>query len=200
MTPPDFDGARQYALDRLAQELDPRLTYHNLQHTRDDVVPAAERLAALEGICGEDLLLLRTAGYFHDIGFVQQRSEHEAVSVAITAEALPGYGYSPQQVEQICSIILATRLPQAPRNLLEEILTDADLDNLGREDFFAVSLHLRTENANFGIILPDKEWHSRQLAFISNHRYFTRAAHTLRDAQKQRNIARLQAIIAQDSV
>jgi uncharacterized protein len=195
MKQPDFEGAWHYAQQRLEKELDPRLTYHSIYHTRDDVVPAAERLAVLEGITGDDLLMLRTGGFFHDIGFVQQRSEHEAVSVGITAEVLPWFGFTPEQVEQICSMILATRLPQEPRNPLEEILTDADLDNLGREDFFEVSRRLRQEMANYNIIIPDKDWYKRQLEFITGHKYFTKAGNTLRNAQKEKNIEDLKELI-----
>ena len=34
MPEPDFEGARQYALERLARELAPMLRYHSLAHTR----------------------------------------------------------------------------------------------------------------------------------------------------------------------
>jgi uncharacterized protein len=49
MTEPDFEGARTYALMRLAQELPETVTYHSVHHTRDDVVPTVERLALAEG-------------------------------------------------------------------------------------------------------------------------------------------------------
>ena len=76
-TQPDFDSARAYALRRLEHELSPALCYHSVVHTRDDVVVAAERLAALEGVDDAALLLLRTAAYFHDLGFLEQRDQHE---------------------------------------------------------------------------------------------------------------------------
>jgi uncharacterized protein len=53
MHQPDFERAKQYALERLEQDLSPALTYHCLTHTRDDVMPAAERLAALKRVIGE---------------------------------------------------------------------------------------------------------------------------------------------------
>jgi uncharacterized protein len=94
----NFQRARHYDLTRLAHELSPALRYHSLAHTRDDVVPAAERLATLEGVDGEALLLVRTAAYYHDLGFVIQRADHEGASAQIAATILPDYGYTPAHI------------------------------------------------------------------------------------------------------
>ena len=196
MSLPDFERAKQYALDRLKRELDPALSYHSLAHTRDDVLPAAERLAVMEGVDQESLLLLRTAACYHDVGFVQQRHEHEAAGVLIARATLPRLGYQPEQIDIICGMIMATRLPQSPHTPLEAILVDADLDSLGREDFLARSLALRDELAAFGAPVGEETWYDRQLEFLRAHRYFTMAARALRDAQKRRNIAAVRALLA----
>ena len=70
MTQPDFESAHRYAFERLQQELDPNLYYHNLRHTFEDVLPAATRFAAMAEISPDDTLLLRTAAVFHDTGFL----------------------------------------------------------------------------------------------------------------------------------
>ncbi len=191
MTPPDFENARQYALERLERELPDNLYYHSLGHTRDDVAPAVERLAAIEGIEGEALLLLRTAAYFHDIGFIVQYNDHETASVQIAQEALPHFGYTEEQIEAISHMIMATRLPQSPGNRLEEILADGDLDNLGRDDFEERSQVLRAELETIGVTSSDEDWYQRQLEFIQHHRYFTDAARRLRDTKKEQNIKEL---------
>ena len=188
MDQPDFERAKQYALERLERELPPTMFYHSLAHTRDDVVPAAERLAALEGVEGEALLLLRTAAFYHDLGHVEQYTDHEAIGVRIAAEVLPHFGYSTAHIQVVRGIIIATKLPQSPRALLEEIMADADLDVLGRDDFLARNQDLRAERVALGMLTTDEEWYSGQLEFIQTHRYFTAAARTLRDARKQQNI------------
>jgi len=188
MNQPDFERARQYALERLERELPPMLLYHSLAHTRDDVVPAAERLAALEGVDGEALLLLRTAAFYHDLGHVEQYTNHEAIATRIAAQVLPHFGYSAPHIQVISGLIMATKLPQSPRTLLEEIMADADLDVLGRDDFFTRNQDLRAERAALGVPTTDEEWYSGQLEFIQSHRYFTAAARTLRDARKKQNI------------
>lgn len=194
MPTPDFKAAQQYALQRLEHELDARLCYHAVTHTRDDVVPAVERLAELAGVTDEDLLLLRTAAYYHDIGFIVQRAEHEAVSVQLAAAALPRFGFRDAHITRISRIIMATRLPQSPRHPLEELLADADLDLLGREDFMPQNKVLRAELAAFGTVMSDLEWCENQLHFISSHHYWSHAANNLRNAGKQRNIAALRVL------
>jgi uncharacterized protein len=195
MNPPSLERARDYALARLEQELAPELRYHSLAHTRDEVVPAAARLADLEGVEGEDLLLLLTAAVFHDIGFVEQRVGHEAASARIAAQILPRFGYTPAQISVIRDLILATELGRSPRTLLEKIMADADLDGLGRDDYMQRNQDLRAELEAFGLRLADEEWFNQQVQFLRWHRYHTGAARTLRQAGKQRNIQAVQVLL-----
>jgi uncharacterized protein len=194
---PDFERARRYALKRLESELPSNLLYHSVAHTRDDVLPAAERLAAMEGVEGEDLLLLRTAVLFHDIGFVEQGTNHEGIGARVAAQVLPSFGYQPEQIEVIKAIIMATELPQSPHTLLEKIMADADLDVLGRKDFLSKNQALRAELNHSGTQPSDEEWFSSQLEFLHEHRYFTAAARTLRSKGKQKNIERFGKLFAQ---
>jgi uncharacterized protein len=192
---PDLDGAREYVLARLARELSPNLLYHSIAHTRDEVVPAVEQLAAREGLAGEALLLLRTAAWFHDIGYVRQQAEHEAASAEIAGQVLPAYGYSTEQIKKIQGMIMATRLPQTPQSALEALLADADLSVIGSPDFAAINERLRLELATLGNGVTDKQWLSAQLAFLKGHRYLTSTARELWEDTKKENIARLQALL-----
>lgn len=196
---PNFEQARSYAIARLASDLSPALVYHSVAHTCDEVVPAAEQIAALAGIGGEDLLLLRTAAYYHDLGFITHYAGHEEASVQIARAALPAFGYQPQQIDRIADIILATKLPQAPKHLLEQILADADLDVLGSDDFLARNNALRAELSSYGGTMTDEGWYANQLRFVRTHRYWTSAAAQRRDAGKQRNVACLSTLLAYSS-
>lgn len=188
---PDFMGAWKFALDRLVTRLSPMLYYHSVAHTRDDVVPATERLAEMEGVSGEDRLLLLTAAWYHDIGFIERYEDNESVAVQIARQILPDFGFRLDQIRVIEGVILATRIPQTPHNLLEEIMADADLDNLGREDFFERSSLLRNEMAAFGQKLSEQEWCKTQMQFLRSHRYFTPSAVRLRQVVKLRNMETL---------
>jgi uncharacterized protein len=187
----DFASAKHYALRRLEHELSPLLTYHCLAHTRDEVIPAAEQLAALEDVTGEARLLLLTAASFHDLGYLETRAGHEEVSVRMAGEILPGLGYSPGQIETIGGMIRATKLPQTPRTLPEEIMADADFDVLGGNNFWLRVQALRDELAALGAVFSDEQWYADQLKFVSGHRYFTASARRLRDDAKHQFMAEL---------
>lgn len=188
MPTPDFDAARRYALQRLETELPAVLVYHSVAHTRDDVVPAVERLAEREGVQDEDLLLLRTAAWYHDLGFVEDETGHEEIGARIARQVLPRFGYSPAQIETVCGIIVATRLPQTPTTHLQQIMADADLDLLGRDDFWMLNQALRDEEAALGQPHTDEEWYGSQLAFLQAHHYFTPAARELRGEGKEHHV------------
>jgi uncharacterized protein len=196
-----FEQARKYALERLEHDLSPRFFYHSLVHTRDDVVLATERLANQSKLSEFEGKLVLTAAYFHDLGFARlpdvdpRGNQHELLSAQIAQEILPTFGYRKSQVDAICKMIMATRLPQSPATLLEEILADADLDSLGREDFWQRSQALRDENAAYGTIVSDAEWFMGQFNFLSSHKYFTPAARLLRNGQKQKNIEEIIRIL-----
>lgn len=195
MTTPDLERARQYALERLERDLPTELLYHSVAHTRDDVLPAALRFAAREGVTGLDLLLLKTAALYHDIGFVTCYLEHERASTDIAREVLPEFGYTPAQIDTIADLIMATHFPQSATSQLERLLADADLDVLGREDFFARNELLRAERAAVAGPVSLPAWYRQQLAFLEEHDYFTAAARALRNPQKRKNIARLRELL-----
>lgn len=187
----NFEQAIRYAEQRLEQELAPHFVYHGIAHTRDEVVPAVETLASMERITGKSLMLLRTAAWYHDLGYIENAVHHELIGARMVVDVLPSFGYSPEDVEVVRWAILATALPQSPNNLLEQILTDADLDVLGKTDFMKRNDDLRRELAFLGKEFSDEQWYHQQLKFIEGHQYFTASAHALRDAQKSINITEL---------
>jgi uncharacterized protein len=193
---PDYLGAQHYALDRLERELPPSLLYHSLWHTRDEVAVRAIGLAQEEGLSPEMQKLISSAAYFHDIGFVLQPTNHEVISAQIATEILPHFGFLPTHIALVRGMILATQLPQTPHNRLEQIVADADLDVLGRDDFFSRNLALRAESARSGVTTSDAVWYTQQLQLMQIHRYFTKSAIRERSCTKQCNIQHLRRIIA----
>ena len=185
---PDFEKAKDYVLNRLESELSSDLTYHCLEHTVKEVVPTADHLATLEKVADEDRIMLLTGAYYHDLGFIRQRQEHESVSIQLAEETLPMFGYSDTQIAVIKGVIQATCIPQSPTNLLERIMADADLDYLGRENFWKRSQDLRRELENYGEEFTDSGWLIYQMSFIKAHHYFTRSQRSRREAAKQKHL------------
>lgn len=189
MSQPDYDGAIAYALRRLRKELPQKLTYHDLWHTQHDVLPAVARMGAINDVSHEEIRLLEVGAAFHDIGFLQAYEGHEEAGVQIATAVLPAMGFGPLHLDCVASLIRATRLPQTPHNLLEEIMVDADLDVLGRDDFFDRNELLRKELASIGRPFTWQQWQLEQLRFLRQHTYFTPVARALRNEGKRRHIA-----------
>jgi hypothetical protein len=189
-----FHDLQEYMLDLLEQQLPDGLYYHNLKHTVD-VVTEVELIGWAESISDEEILLLKTAALFHDSGHTIEYDNHEFHGALMARNMLPKYNYSPEQIEKICEIIMATKIPPKPKNLLEEIICDADLDYLGRTDFIPVSNTLFEELKIRNIIGCINDWNKAQLKFISNHQYFTKTARKLREVNKQIQIERIRQLI-----
>jgi len=189
-----FTDIQEIILDKLEKELPGYLYYHNVKHTVD-VVTEVELIGWAEGCTDEEILILKTAGLFHDVGHTVSYDDHEYHGTIIAREMLPRFNYTPEQIDSICSIIMSTRLPPKPSNLLEAIICDSDLDYLGRSDFIPVSNTLYEELKAQNKMGSLNEWNKLQVKFISGHQYFTRTARRLREVNKQLQIKRIQSLI-----
>src|SRR4030042_5117929 len=189
-----FMDLQELILDKLEKELPKSLFYHNVKHTVD-VVTQVELIGFGEGVSDEELLMLKTAALFHDTGHTIGYDDHEYNSALIARELLPNYYYTQPQIEQICNLIMATKLPPDPKDRLEEIICDADLDYLGRSDMIPVSNTLFMELKEQDKIADINDWNRLQIKFISGHQYFTYTARNLREVNKQMQIERISSLI-----
>ena len=190
-----FTDIQEIVLDKLEKELPDQLYYHNVKHTVD-VVTEVELIGWGEGCSDEEILYLKLAGLFHDIGHTVTYDDHEYHGTIIAKQMLPAYNYNPEQIEKVCSIIMATKLPPKPNNLLESIICDSDLDYLGRSDFIPVSNTLYEELRARNKMKSLNDWNKLQVKFISGHQYFTNTARSLREVNKQLQIERIQNLIS----
>jgi adenylate cyclase len=191
-----FTDIQEIILDKLEKELPDRLYYHNVKHTVD-VVTEVELIGWGEGCSEEEILILKTAGLFHDAGHTIAYDNHEFYGCELARQMLPAYNYSPEHIELICSLIMSTKLPPKPANLLEKIMCDSDLDYLGRGDFIPVSNLLYEELKAQNKMGSFNDWNKIQVKFISGHQYFTKTARSLREVNKQLQIERLQSLITE---
>ena len=181
-------------LNKLKTELSPNLFYHSIHHTLD-VYHSAESIAKEEGITDSDLKLLLVGAIYHDVGYLIQNNNHEQLSCEIARQYLPQFDYTEEEINLICGIIMATKIPQRPKSHLEEIICDADLNYLGRNDFLSIQEKLYEEMFAFGYIENKREWNKVQVNFMQNHHYFTATAIKHNYLQKEKNIAIVQSKI-----
>jgi predicted metal-dependent HD superfamily phosphohydrolase len=187
-----FEKAGLFIMDKMRRELPVQMVYHDINHTID-VCKAAERIGREEKLTEPELDLLLTAAHYHDCGYINGVKDHEEASCYMAKQYLPGFGYSPGDIEVICGMIRATQIPQSPQNILERILADADLDYLGRDDFFKIGNQLYSELAAMGILKTADEWNRLQESFLESHHYFTHTAIQSRQSKKQQNLLAVKA-------
>jgi len=188
----NYYKAERYINKTLEQRLSDQLYYHSIGHTKD-VVKAVERLALLENVTDEGLFLLKSAASYHDAGFVEKYEHNEVVGARMAEEVLPNFGYTEKHIQQIKELIYVTEIPHNPKNKLEEIICDADLDYLGRDDFHEIADRLRKELKEHGKIESDRQWDEIQVSFLTSHKYFTQTAIDTRRKKKLQNLADIKA-------
>ena len=187
-----YSEIETHVIHKLKEGLSPALTYHNVAHTLD-VLTQAVSIAKEEGIRDEnDFLLLKISSLYHDVGFLDTYDRHEERSCEIAMGELAGFGFAAGEIDKICGMIRATKVPQEPKTQLEEIICDADLDYLGRSDFFSIAEGLFNEFRDQKIIPGDKHWNLLQIRFFENHKYFTSTAKRKRQGQKHVHLKVLQ--------
>lgn len=192
----NYQAAKTHILERLRRELSEKLFYHGLHHTLD-VLRVVEELASKEAISEEDLALLRTAALFHDAGFVQNRhAGHESIGCEMARSVLPVYGYSDAQLDRICGMIMATRIPQSPQNRLEQMLCDADLDYLGRADFYPIAESLFDELKAFNLVGDEQAWNQIQVKFLDAHHFWTASKVAEREPEKRKRLDELRDVVS----
>ena len=191
----DFEKAKETVVSHLEKNLPADLFYHGIHHTLD-VFDAALVIAENEKIdSADDLTLLKTAALLHDSGFTIDASKHEECGCDLARDILPACDYTDSQIDQICGMIMATKIPQQPLNLLECIICDADLDYLGRDDFFKIGDTLYQELKAYNKIQDVLQWNQLQISFLSNHQYHTEFSQGNREIKKQENLK-----VVQDTV
>ena len=165
--------------------------FHTFGHAKA-VVKRCKEIGAASNLGAEDLEVIVLAAWFHDVGYVEGIQGHEERSVAMATAFLRENRYPEEKIAQVAGCINATKMPQNPKNLLEQILCDADLAHLASKYFLRLSERVRSEiEHQKGRKLTDKEWLTMNIDFVAAHRYFTDYARTKYESQRLLNLAAL---------
>ncbi len=166
--------------------------YHNAEHTRY-VVDKALEIARHENCTAEETRLIEVAAWWHDTGFLTTYANHEEAGCILAKAQLPGYGFANGEINIICGMIMATKIPQTPINKLEAILADADLEYLGTATAAIRAEWLLKEIQSITPTLTRPVWNRIQISFLQAHHYFTGFCRLTKEPVKQ---AYLQQLIA----
>lgn len=187
-----LDQLRLHVASIFQAKTDSRLIYHNLNHT-EQVVENAIKIANHYQLSDEDFFIVTAASWFHDLGYFFDCAHHEASGAGLAAEFLKEKGLSEEISTKIVNCIMATKMPQQPNGLLEQIVCDADLYHLGSDSFKERNKLMRKEAEAFCARALDKdEWRLKTIQLFKNHHYHTTYCQHLLNAKKAENLEELE--------
>jgi predicted metal-dependent HD superfamily phosphohydrolase len=186
-------------VEHLASTLDPTLYYHSPDHTKD-VLRQTMELAEADALNSRDVLLLAIAAAFHDAGFLEQRPKNEPIGAQMAVQAMSASGrFSQAEQDLVEQMILDTQLvmegpAQISNSRLSPWLLDADLANLGRDDFWDQTRLLAKElEIEIASMLPMTR------ALMQRHDWQSPAGKRLFSAKKESNFMALEQELSKDN-
>ena len=97
-----YEEIEKYVLGKLKKELAPDLSYHGIHHTIA-VLNSVELIGKAENVTDAEMILLKVAVLFHDVGFTVAYRNHEEAGCDMVRKDLPGHGFSQKDIDTICS-------------------------------------------------------------------------------------------------
>lgn len=168
--------ASEYIFRLFKEKLSKKLVYHNYKHTLETAKEAKE-LGELHQLKADELQDLILAAWFHDTGYINAYAGHEEESVRFATEWLEAQNYPQERINCVNSCIMATRHGTEPKGLLEEIIADADMANIGKQTFFSNAELLRVEWEIYqDKFFTDWEWAQFQIDFLLSTNFHTHQA------------------------
>ncbi len=191
-TPEDIlDRVSRHLEDFFRKNIKDEYVFHEILHTRQ-VVDAVDELCKLMDIPPHKRMLLKIAAWFHDTGYDQGPTEHEQRSAAYARQFMEAEGFAEADIAFVERCILATNTNNTPKDEYEELLRDADLSHLGKNNYWERCSRLRQELAlTRNQIMPEAEWVAFEIDFLSRHCFFTKAARALYSEGKARHLQQL---------
>lgn len=173
-----INEVKTYVANILKNDLSPDMTYHSLKHT-EEVVKSSLEIANKQGVSKDDELIIHIAAWFHDLGYSKGCENHEKTGANMAQAFLKDKGWSQSKIDQVNGCIMATQMPQNPKNSLEKIICDADLMHLARPDYLkkADLLHHEIQKVK-DMEISDGEWLKMNEEFLGKHCFFTEYAKT----------------------
>ena len=183
---------KKFVMDLLKGKLPEKYYYHNLEHTKYTMEKAIE-IGRHEHCSEKEIDLLWVAALWHDIGFINTYAGHEEEGCKLAWQYLPGYGFSTSDINTICGMVMATKIPQSPQHKLEEILADADLEYFGADNPESKAALLFSELQTLDPSLTNEAWDQIQISFLQHHHYFTNYCQKNKEPAKQDYLNKLLA-------
>lgn len=187
-----INKAKVFVTDLLINTLDPKYTYHNLKHT-ERVVKSTKEISNAIRLNDEDKEVLILTAWFHDTGYTKGAENHEESSAIIAKEFLTEHSYDNSKIDKVINTIMATKWYYEPKNILEEVIRDADSSHLGKKSYNETCETLKKELKELGLVEhTSKEWRDANIKmFQKEHKFHTNYALENWQARKNKNLKKL---------
>lgn len=191
--------AGQHIVHLFTEYLSTDLLFHNFHHTAH-VVQGVRAICKHANIHKGKKEILLLAAWFHDSGFIRCYEGHEVESQNLAREFLEKHEYPESKIEQVLGCIAATKMPQTPKGVLEQIMCDADLFHLSLPEYFYLQKLLLEEWRKVkGKESTYLEWIEENLDFLTNHTYFTTYGQIVLQKGKDWNIEKHKQLLAEQA-
>lgn len=168
------------------------LVYHNLKHT-ENVVKHVQEIAGHYNLSEREMLILYAAAWFHDTGYLfTEPANHEEYSCQVMKKFMKEETDDTELIDEICACIMATKVPCQPKNLLEQIICDADSYHLGTKEFKLSNKQYFEEVKKRDPEISPLEFKRSSIELLKNQQYFTSYCKELLNKRKKKNINKLE--------
>lgn len=168
--------------------------YHSIDHTKE-VVEAAIEIGERSELTDDQVELVILAAWLHDTGYSKGCTDHEKQSRKIAREFLQSNNFPEDKIKIIENTIEATKMPQRPKDIIGEVLCDADMYHLATNQFMDKSQLLKKEmEAVHGKTIDKDKWVSETLKFANQHSYFTNYGKYVLSKKKSKNVKKLKKL------
>jgi hypothetical protein len=170
-------------------EAPPNLYFHNSSLVRS-ISSQVELLSTAEKLPEEEFISLKIASLFLITGYITDYEKPMEASLVVADEMLPKYGFDPETVDEVMSII-KNSFHNRQKSASDKILHDAIFDYLGRVDYLKLTDKLLREESEFGVTHSREEWLDLQRKLLIDHEFLTDSAKLLRNIPVEDQISTL---------
>lgn len=181
----------EYVIGLFGQMHSPALVFHNLEHT-ENVVKRTKEIAGHYNVSEKEMLVLFAAAWFHDTGYLfTDPGKHEEMSCEIMKKFMKDLVQDEKIITDIEGCIMATKSPRDPKDLLQEIICDADTYHLGTKDFKLSNKKMFEEEKLRNPDLSKSDFRKGAIRMMEEHVFYTNYCKELLDERKNKNLRKL---------
>ncbi len=154
----DVPGLHAVYDDLCRRYAEPHRAYHRMEHIGHCLRELDLARGEIPDVCGVELAL-----WFHDAVYVPGSPNNEAQSAELFRACFSSH-VSPQFLDTVCGLILATERGAVPCDMNTEFVCDIDMSSFGIDwpSFFRDSVNVRSEQNG----VKDQQYFAAHLQFL----------------------------------